>query len=176
MPRRGHSSGQRAGSGQSDSKSGSDSSESDSEAGQQHPPAGQGIRRVPRIVQVPAAARVVTVVSPQVECPGCGQKFPSMHSLKLHRNSSRLANASCRAAARAMKRPLSVPRAAGEADGFGQGDSDHDAGDEIDRMLGNRALNQSVAPGGAPDRSSYPRHGDAVSGLNICMEKGSNHH
>jgi len=165
MPRRGHSSERRAGSGQLDSES---SSESDSEAGQR-PPAGLGMRRAPPrpLIRVVGRAPAQVAVDPRVCCPGCGRVFASLDILKKHRNAPRLANAACRAAARANKRPRSVPRAAGEADGDGPGN----AGDQIARMMGDG--DQSVAPWVAPDPSRYPGHCDGVSGLNLCVETGS---
>jgi hypothetical protein len=157
---------QRAGSGQSDSES---TSESDSDV-RQRPQAGLGIRRAPpRPPIIRAPARLA--VNPQVQCPGCGRVFASLHILKKHKNSHRLANAACRAASRAMKRPRSVPRAAGEApDSDGDGPAG-DAEEQISRMMGDGC--QSVAPGDAPDPSRYPGHWDGVSGHNFCVEKVS---
>ena len=88
MPRRGHSSERRAGSGQLDSES---SSESDSEAGQRRraPPRPPIVRRAP--------ARVAAAVDPRVCCPGCCRVFASLDILKKHRNAPRLANAACHA-------------------------------------------------------------------------------
>jgi hypothetical protein len=160
MPRRGHSSGRRrTGSGQSDSES---SSDSDSEA-RRRLPSGQGrqdIRRAPRIVRAPPRV----VVDPRVICPGCSVICASLDSLKRHRNSSRLANAACRAAASANKRPRPVPRAGGGGDG----PDASAARDLIDRMVGDG--NQGVAPGDVPDPSRYPRHVDGVRGLHICTQ------
>ena len=160
MPRRGHSTGLRAGSVRSDSESGSDS-ESDSEA-RQHPPAAAGLG-VLRIVR--AQARFV--VNTQVQCPGCGGTFASLHILKAHRNSYRLANAACRAAATAMKRPRPVRRA---SDGDGPGEAEA----LIDRMMmGNGHRGEAPEDSDVQDPSRYPsRHGDGVSepiNLNVCI-------
>ena len=161
MPRRGHSSERRAGSGQLDSES---SSESDSEAGQRRraPPRPPIVRRAP--------ARVAAAVDPRVCCPGCCRVFASLDILKKHRNAPRLANAACLAAASSNKRPRPF-RAACDADH--DGDAPGDAGDQIARMMGDG--DQSVAPWVAPDPSRYPGHCDGVSGLNfkLCVEKGS---
>jgi hypothetical protein len=143
----------------SDSESSSESA-GDSDAGQR-PLAGLGIRLARPIVRAPARVAVST----RVECPGCRRVFASLNILKKHRNSHRLANAACPAAARAHKRPQSVPRATGEADG----DGPVDAGDLIARMMGDR--DQSVAAGDAQDPSRYPAHCDGVSGLNFRVEK-----
>jgi hypothetical protein len=164
MPRR-HSSGQWDCSLQSDSGSSHDS-DSDSEAGRRLPAGlGRGIRRarLQRIVRAPGPAP-----DPRVICPGCRAVFSSLNILILHRNSSRLANAACRAAASlsANKRQrYAVPRAAG--------DQRISCSDQIDRMMGHG--NQGVALGDAPDPSRYPRHVDAggVSGLNVCVANGS---
>ena len=99
MPRRGHSSGRRACTGQSDSESSSES-RSDLEG------ASLGTRHVPRIVRAPPVVRMA--VNTQVACPGCGLAFASLYILKQHRNAHRLANPACRAAASAMKRPRIV--------------------------------------------------------------------
>ena len=155
MPRRGHSTGLRAGSVQSDS-------ESDSEA-RQHPPAGLGVQRIVR-----APARFV--VNTQVQCPGCGGKFANLHILIAHRNSYRLANAACRAAATAMKRPRPVRRAAGDADSDGDGPGDAQA--LIDRMMmGNGDRGRAPEDSDVQDPSRYPsRHGDGVSEPNnVCI-------
>ncbi len=162
MPRR-HSSasGQWDCSLQSDSGSSYDS-DSDSEAGRRLPAGlGRGIRRarLQRIVRAPGPAP-----DPRVICPGCRAVFSSLHILILHRNSSRLANAACRAGASANKRQrYAVPRAAG--------DQRISCSDQIDRMMGHG--NQGVAPGDAPDPSRYPRHVDGVRGLHICTQSRS---
>ena len=157
MPRRGHLTGLRAGSVRSDSESGSDS-ESDSEA-RQHPPAAAGLG-VLRIVRAPARF----VVNTQVQCPGCGGIFASLHILKAHRNSYRLANAACRAAATAMKRSRPVPRA---SDGDGPGDAQA----LIDRMMGNEDRGKAPEDSDVQDPARYPsRHGDEVSEPNnVCI-------
>ena len=159
MPRRGHLTGLRAGSVRSDSESGSDS-ESDSEA-RQHPPAAAGLG-VLRIVRAPARF----VVNTQVQCPGCGGIFASLHILKAHRNSYRLANAACRAAATAMKRSRPVPRA---SDGDGPGDAQA----LIDRMMGNGDRGKAPEDSDVQDHdpARYPsRHGDEVSEPNnVCI-------
>ena len=163
MPRRGHSSGRRAGTGQSDSESSSES-RSDLEG------ASLGTRHVPRIVRAPPVVRMA--VNTQVACPGCGLAFASLYILKQHRNAHRLANPACRAAASAMKRPRIVrlpgPGAAGGADT--DGDDPDDAQALIDRMMmgdGDRGIAPEAAVG---DPSRYPRHGDGVSGQNnVCM-------
>ena len=150
MPRRGHSTGLRAGSVGSESGSGSDS-ESDSEA-RQHPPAAAGLG-VLRIVRAPARF----VVNTQVQCPGCGGTFASLHILKAHRNSYRLANAACRAAATAMKRPRPMRRA---SDGDGPGDAQA----LRDRMMGNGDRGKAPEDSDVQDPASYPsRLGDEVS-------------
>jgi hypothetical protein len=161
-----HSSGRRAGTGQSDSPAES-SSASDSEAGQH------------RIVRAPPAAvprrgRIAVPVNTRVACPGCGSVFASLNILKLHRNSYRLANSACRAAASAMKRPRIVPLpgpgAAGGAAADADGDDPGDADDLIDRMMmgdGDRGIAPEAV---AADPSRYPRHGDGVSEQNnVCM-------
>ena len=161
-----HSSGRRAGTGQSDSPAES-SSASDSEAGQH------------RIVRAPPAAlprrgRIAVPVNTRVACPGCGSVFASLNILKLHRNSYWLANSACRAAASAMKRPRIVPLpgpgAAGGAAEDADGDDPGDADDLIDRMMmgdGDRGIAPEAA---AADPSRYPRHGDGVSEQNnVCM-------
>ncbi len=78
-------------------------------------------------------------VNKLVACPGCGTEFASLDILKLHRNSYRLANQACRAAASAMKRPRIVPLpgpgAASGAAADAHGDDPGDADDLIDRML-----------------------------------------
>ncbi len=161
-----HSSGRRAGTGQSDSES---SSASDSEAGQ-HP---SRIVRAPQPA-VPRRGRIAVPVNTRAACPGCGTEFASLNILKLHRNSYRLANPACRAAASAMKRPLIVPLpgpgAAGGAAADADGDDPGDADDLIDRMMigdGDRGIAPEAA---AADPSCYPRHCDGVSGQNnVCM-------
>ena len=155
MPRRGHSIGLRAGSVRLDSESSSDL-ESDSEA-RQHPPADLG---VPRIVRAPARFVVYT----QVLCPGCGGIFVSLHILRAHRNSYRLANAACRAAATAMKRPRPVRRA---SDGDGPGDAEA----LIDRMMGNGDRGKAPEDSDVQDPARYPsRHGDWKSEPNnVCI-------
>ena len=155
MPRRGHSSGRRACTGQSDSESSSES-RSDLEG------ASLGTRHVPRIVRAPPVVRMA--VNTQVACPGCGLAFASLYILKQHRNAHRLANPACRAAASAMKRPRIVRLPAG-GPGAGGG-----AQALIDRMMmgdGDRGIAPEAAVG---DPSRYPRHGDGVSGQNnVCM-------
>jgi hypothetical protein len=157
MPRRGHSFRRRAGIGQSDSES---SAESDPEAGQH------------RIVR--ALPAVWTAVNTRVACPGCGSVFASLDILKLHRNSYRLANSACLAAASATKRPRIVPLPGPGAASGAAADADSDdpghADDLIDRMMmGDWDL--SIAPeAAAADPSRYPIHGDGVSGQNyVCM-------
>ena len=152
MPRRGHSTGLRAGSVQSDSES-----DSDSEA------LGPGVQRIVR-----APARFV--VNTQVQCPGCGGKFANLHILIAHKNSHRLANAACRAAAAAMKRPRPLRRAAGDADSDGDGPGDAEA--LIDRMMmGNGDRGVAPEDSDVQDPSRYPsRHGDGVSEPNnVCI-------
>lgn len=163
-----HSSWRRAGTGQSDSES---SSASDSEAGQHR------IVRAPQPA-VPRRGRIAVPVNTRVACPGCGAEFASLNILKLHRNSYRLANPACRAAASAMKRPRIVPlpgpgaAAAGGATADADGDDPGDAArdDLIHRMMmgdGDRGIAPEAA---AADPSRYPRHGDGVSGQNnVCM-------
>ena len=110
----------------------------------------------------------------EVACPGCCLAFASLNILKLHRNSYRLANSACRAAASAMKRPRIVPLpgpgAAGGAAEDADGDDPGDADDLIDRMMmgdGDRGIAPEAA---AADPSRYPRHGDGVSEQNnVCM-------
>ena len=123
---------------QSDSGSNPDS-DSDLEAGRRLPPGlGRGKRWVLRIVRAPGPAP-----DPRVICPGCRAIFASLNNLKLHRNSSRLANAACRAAASANKRP---------------GGGAASVRDQIDRMMGYG--NQGIASIDAPDSSRFPRHVD----------------
>jgi hypothetical protein len=160
MPRRVHSSRRRACTDQSDLESSADSAESDSEA-----LAGQH-----RIVWALPAVRMA--VNTRVACPGCGSVFASLNILKFHRNSYRLANPACRAAASAMKRPRIVPLPGPGAAGGAAADADgDDPGDDlIDRMMmgdGDRGIAPEAA---AADLSRYPRHGDEVSGQNnVCM-------
>ena len=155
MPRRGHSSGRRAGTGQSDSESSSES-RSDLEG------ASLGTRHVPRIVQAPPVVRMA--VNTQVACPGCGLAFASLYILKQHRNAHWLANPACQAAASAMKRPRIVRLPAG-GPGAASG-----AQALIDRMMmgdGDRGIAPEAV---AADPSRYPRHGDGVSEQNnVCM-------
>jgi hypothetical protein len=163
MPRRGHSSGRRAGTGQSDS-------ESSFESGSDLEGASLGTQHVPRIVRAPQV--VLMAVNTQVACPGCGLAFASLYILKQHGNAHRLANSACRAAASAMKRPRIVclpgPGAAGGADT--DGDDPDDAQALIDHMMmsdGDRGIAPEAA---AADPSRYPRHIDGVSGQNnVCM-------
>lgn len=113
-----------------------------------------------RIVRAPARF----VVNTQVQCPGCGEIFASLHILKAHRNSYRLANAACRAAATAMKRPRPVPRA---SDGDGPGDAQA----LLDRMMGNGDRGTAPEDSDVQDPARYPsRHGDEVSEPNnVCI-------
>jgi hypothetical protein len=153
MPRRGHSSGRRAGTGQSDSPA---ESSSDSESRSDAPPA------------------VQMAVNTQVACPGCGLVCASLYILKQHRNAHRLANPACLAAASAMKRPRIVrlpwPGAAAAGGADSDGDDPGDARSLIDRMMMGNG-DRGIAPEAAvADPLRYPRNGNRVSELdNVCM-------